>query len=181
MTINSSKIANLLAPQQAEQHPLLAKLKDQLRGVEVTEKFLIAGTEYTLHTLTPYEESWADGFVDGQNFYQTGRNRRAPYVAASLDAISGISIKELFKMPADMPQDTKDVLGASPVFEDDWRRREVLRWIVENVPPAVLAELWTSYQTIDGKRTESLEKIGPLSARTPSGESSLTSLLGSRS
>jgi hypothetical protein len=181
MVNNASKIINLLTPPKANQHPLLQQLSAQLHGTEAQEAFTISGHTYTLRTLTPFEESWADGFVDGANFYQTGRNRRAPYVAAALMTIDNVSVKELFQLPDDADAETKQLVQASSVLEDDWRRREVLRWLVVSIPSPVLAELWTSYQTLEVKRNESLEKIGPLSATTASGESSLTSLLANKS
>lgn len=169
---------NWLNPPRAKTHPLLDSLGAQLGGTTTSETFEVSGHKYTLRTLSPLEESWADGFVAGENLYQAGRNRRAPYVAASLEAIDGTSVRELFVLPENTPDDMKETYARSPEAISDWRRREVLRWVREVMPPPVLAELWVAYQELEKKRTEALEKIGPLSRRSLSPESLLTSLLG---
>ena len=169
---------NWLNPPRAKAHPLLDSLGAQLTGTQTSDTFEVSGHKYTLRTLTPLEESWADGFVGGENLYQAGRNRRAPYVAAALEGVDGTSVRELFVLPENTPEDMRETYGKSPEAYADWRKREVLRWVREVMPPPVLGELWTAYQELEGRRTEALEKIGPLSKRSLSTASLLTSLLG---
>jgi hypothetical protein len=162
---------------KAKRHDVLDALAAELRGCNTTKEFEIAGHKYGLRTLTPREEGLADGYVTGANFYQTGRNRRGPYVAAALDSIDGVSIKELFQRPDDEEETMEALLDSDVDFEDNWRIGEVLRWLVANVPPAVLSELWQCYQELERQRNEALEGIGPLSTRDLTGESSLMSAL----
>ena len=98
MTNTNTKEINWLNPPRAKPHPLREQIAAQIQGAQIEDTFSIAGRRYTLRTLWPFEETWADGLITGANFYQTGRNRRAPYVAASLQAIDGVSVRELYQL-----------------------------------------------------------------------------------
>ena len=161
---------------RAKEHPLLKQLTGELRGCAMSETFDVAGHKYTLRSLSPLEESWADGHVDGQNLYQAGRNRRAPYVAAALEAIDGVNVRELFALPeTGIEPAVREVYLNNDMFLTDWRRGQVLRFVAEDLQPEVLMQLWNSYLELAGRREEALEKLGPLSKRTSIGESSVTS------
>jgi len=163
-------------PPKAKRHPVLDDIKNELTGCHVHDIFEVSGRKYELRTLTPLEESWADGFVDGQNFYQTGRNRRAPYVAAALVSIDGVAMTELFVFPTDEASEGMNELMKDKAFADGWRRREALDWLTQSSQPSVLDELWACYLELSERRNKALETVGPLSKRTPTGESSPTSL-----
>lgn len=171
---------NWLNPPAAEEHPLLRDLETQMSGAQIRDVTVVCGRRYELETLWPWEESWADGYVTGINFYQTGRNRRLPYIAASLRSIDGVSVEELFKLPASTPAEMKEQYANNPELVVAWRREQVLARLSGPKPllqPEVVAELWLFYQELEQRRRGVLEKIGPLSTRaTDDGASSPTSL-----
>jgi hypothetical protein len=171
----SATRASLLNPPRAKVHPLRAQIGQELRGCQSQEDFVVCGRTYTLRTLWPVEEEWADSLVDGSTIYQAGRNRRAPYVAAALVAVDGVPVQELFQLPDDTPDELRNLYLSAPDALVSWRRSEVFRWLKEEVQPPVLAELWGSYQVLEERRREALEKIGPLSTRTAPPPSSPTS------
>lgn len=176
--MNTPKKADWLNPPKAEEHPLLRDLEVQMGGAQIRDTIEVVGRKYTLETLWPWEESWADGYVGGINFYQTGRNRRVPYVAAALRAIDGVSVAELFKLPDSTPQEMRDQFDKSPELLAAWRRDAIFQRLSGDRPllsPPVLGELWTFYQELEERRNASLEKIGPLSKRADAGQSSPTS------
>jgi hypothetical protein len=157
---------------------MLRDLEVQMGGAQIRDTVETCGHKYTLETLWPWEESWADGYVNGINFYQTGRNRRTPYIAAALRAIDGVSVSELFKLPANTPQEMLDTFEKQPDLLAAWRRDAVFQRISGPQPllsPPVLAEIWIFYQELEERRNASLEKIGPLSKRADDGVSSPSS------
>lgn len=179
MTTPKQQAANWLNPPQADEHPLLRDVETQMSGTQIRDKTTICGRVYELETLWPWEESWADGYVDGINFYQTGRNRRLPYIAASIRSIDGVSIAELFKLPASTPEDMRAQYEANPMVLAAWRRDQLFKRLAAEKPllsPPVLKELWEFYQELEERRGAALEKIGPLSTRAGDGASSPTSL-----
>jgi len=170
---------NWLNPPAAEEHPLVKDLETQMSGAQIRDVTTICSRRYELETLWPYEEAWADGFVGGVNFYQTGRNRRLPYIAASLRAIDGVPVEELFKLPASTPAEMKEQFAKNPELVVAWRREQVLARMSGSKPwlaPEVVAELWLFYQELEQRRRGVLEKIGPLSTRADDGQSSPSSL-----
>lgn len=165
-------------PPQAEEHALVRDIEAQMGGAQIRDATTVCGHTYELETLWPHEESWADGYVKGVNFYQTGRNRRLPYLAASLRAVDGVSVEQLFKLPASTPVEIKAEFDADPTLVVAWRREQILARLGGERPwlqPPVVAELWQFYQALEERRTGVLEKIGPLSTRADVGASSPTS------
>jgi len=173
------QVTNWLNPPQAEEHPLLKDLQVQMDGTQIRDTTTICGHAYTMETLWPHEEAWADGYVNGLNFYQAGRSRRLPYVVAALRALDGVSVADLFKLPASTPKDMREQYEKTPALLDAWRRDQLFQRLAGERPllaPDVVSELWAFYQKLEERRRASLEKIGPLSPREDDGVSSPTSL-----
>lgn len=170
------KDLNITLP-KADEHPLLKDLETQMHGSQIRDDITLYGRRYTLETLWPWEETWADTYVDGANLYQAGRSRRVPYVAAALRAIDGVPLELLFKVPATLSLDEKKLLD-DPRMALAWRRDQLYRRLAGEpplFPPEVIAELWVFYQSLEERRRQSLEKIGPLSTGAGDGASSPTS------
>ena len=167
-----------LNPPKADEDPLIQDLAVQMAGTQIRDATTICGHQYELETLWPHEESWADGYVGGGNFYQTGRNRRLPYLAAALRAIDGKPISVLFKLPASTPAEMREQFEKNPELVAAWRRDQIFQRLGGSNPmlsPAVVAELWIFYQELEERRRAALEKIGPLSTRGDVGVSSPSS------
>ena len=170
-----------LNPPRAKAHPMRTKLAEQMQGAQVTDTFTIAGNKYTLRTLWPYEENWADARVVGVNIYQNGRSRRPAYVAASIVAVNGVSVDEMYQLPDSASKELRETFEKDKAAYDDWRRQQIFLDMTSTTDPVfappVVSELWQCYLVLEARRNELLEKIGPLSARTADGASSVTSLL----
>ena len=168
----------------AKRHKLLDTISDGLRGAHVTRVFKVLGFKYRMKTLDPHEESWADGYVEGQNFYQTARSRRAPYVAASITHIGEMDTADkeltprakLFDVPDDMPDLQRDLIEGNEEFHEAWLREEMLKWLIEKDKHGpFVQELYRCYIEIEDDRAKALENLDPLSKKTPTGGSSDTS------
>ena len=164
----------------AIRHELLDVIDTELNGCHFSQPFEVLGKWYTLRTLDPAEEAWADALVDGDTLYQTARNRRAPYVAAALVGIGRsedkiVPVEELFKAPDDLPEIQLFLLREEEKYEAAWRRLEVLKWLADkNKHGPYVEELYSSYLEVHEKRTLALRAIDPLS-ETPEAEASESS------
>jgi hypothetical protein len=149
----------------AKRHEVLRTISQELTDCHTARECVIYGHKYALKTLDPFEEIWADGCIDGDNVYQFARNRRAPYLAAAITAIDDIPVEKLFVATEEFEE---------KMLEKAWRRREMLRWLIEGKHGDFIQKLWAEYLIIEEKRTHALENLDPLSKTTPNGESLAT-------
>lgn len=162
----------------AKRHALLDIIGKELAGAHHEKVFEVLGHKYAMRTLDPQEESWADSYVRGDNFYQTARNRRAPYVAAAIQAIDGVAVETLFTFPDTASDLEAKLFSSSPEYRRAWHREQVLTWLVDRDKHGPFVQhLYQSYLEIDGQRTEALENLDPLLKTTRTGGSSNTSSL----
>jgi hypothetical protein len=160
----------------AKRHKLLGIIDGELRGAHTKDTFEVLGHKYVLRTLDPVEEAWADSYVNGENFYQTARNRRAPYVAAALKAIDDTPVEELFTPPDDLPEMQRELIDSSEEFRATWLRDEVLKWLVSKDKHGPYVQmLYHCYLEVDTKRGEAFDNLDPLSKSRRTGGQSNTS------
>lgn len=175
----------------AKRHALLDVISGELAGAHCEADFEVLGHKYRLRTLDPQEEAWADRYVDGQNFYQTAKNRRAPYVAAALVGVYGpdsetkeerlFRVDELFTPSDDMPDIQRALIDSNSEFYATWLRDEVLKWLVaKDKHGPYVQQLYARFLELEQMRNEALENLDPLS-RGRDGKLSSTSLLGKAS
>lgn len=163
---------------EAERHKLLDAIDSELRGAHKEQNFELLGRTYRLKTLDPAEESWADSYVAGNNFYQTARNRRAPYVAAALVSIDNIPVDQLWKMPEDAPALHKKLYDENKEFHKNWLHEQILSWLINPAKHGPIVQfLWACYLDLDTERSDALEELDPLLKKTRTGGSSSTSSL----
>lgn len=157
----------------AKRHRLLDIIDNELQGAHHSKTYEVLGHSYTLRTLDPDDEAWADGNVTGDNFYQTARNRRIPYIAAAIVAIDGTSVEQLFLPPTDMPEIERRLYDESSAYKKVWLREQALTWLrdVHKHGPYV-QELYGHVLDLESERGEALRKLDPLRAKTPDGGSS---------
>jgi hypothetical protein len=98
----------------------------------------------------------------------------APYAAAALRAIGDDPIEVCFELPEDASKEIADAMEKSKVLRDDWLRREVLMWLMEDGNQDLVQLLWVFYTELADRRTKALEALGPL-AKSPTGKSEETS------
>ena len=157
-------------------HKLLDIIDNELGGAHTAEDFKVLNHTYRLRSLDPEDEEWADANVKGDNFYQTARSRRAPYVAAALVAMDGVPVEKIFTPPADMPELQRKMYDEEPKFRKMWIAEQVLAWLMNPKKHGpFVQELYGHYLTLEEKRVEALRKLDPLLAKTRTGGSSDTS------
>ena len=176
-TTNGSGKVDWTKIPEAQLDPMLEDFSRQMEGCGIQDEFECAGHMWTLRGLENADEQWADGLTDGTNIYQTGRNRRLPYLAASLVAFDGKPVAELFKLPAETPVETRSLLEADAGAMKAWVRQQVLAWLGQRgkVQPEVIAELYNAYLSLGVRRRRTLEALGPLAIDPLTGLSSSTS------
>lgn len=166
VSANGTYKAGLGGMPDAPDHPMLAALMTQMSGQQIVKTVEVFGVKYELSTLWPYEEAWADSLVEGMSAYQTARNRRFPYLAASIRSINGVTVREMFRLPDDTPEGVRRALEETPEAMTGWRRLQLYRRLAGAppllVPPAVAA-LWVEYNGLEDMRAASLEKLAPFS------------------
>lgn len=166
---------------KAKRHKLLGEVQIGLRGCHQRKAFEVFGTWYELRTLDPHEHAWVLPYVQGHDAFAVGKTVRAPTVAASLCGIGKtedtiVPVEVLFQVPDTMPDPEKKLLLASDVVRRNWVRSEVLRWLCEPEGHEPLIQvLHDRYLSLSEARVKALEALGPLSTRTPTGESSPSS------
>lgn len=155
-------VADLLGIPNAKRSKALNTLSANLRGTRIRDTRKIFGTKYTLETLEPVEETWVTNHIPGATPLQIGRNQMAPYAAAALRAIDDVPIEEHFLMPDDASKELVDAMKKSKVLRDDWLRREVLAWLMEDGNQDLVQLLWVFYTELADRRSKALEALDPL-------------------
>jgi len=165
-----------------KKHKLLAAIDSKLKGAHVVDEVEVLGDKYKMRTLDPSEEAWADQHVRGDNFYQTARNRRAPYVAASLIALweepdeenpegRWVPVEELFAPDTDDLEKYEEMLLQDETLHSNWIRSEVFEWLTDKDKHGpYVQELFAFYITLENRRNEALEHLDPLSRSHRTGE-----------
>lgn len=157
---------------RAKQHPVLSNLSRELRGLRVSKAFEVYGHTYTLALLAPKDEDWVAerSASAGNNVFEFASKSGKPRIAASLMAIDGVSVAELFLLPdePDMSPETRKYIESDKTVYNNWLRDEVLAFINTEMDSAVLEQLERNYLQLDTEKKEALKKIGPLSVKTPS-------------
>ena len=176
------KPAPRLIPRK-KKHKLLEAIDAKLRGAHVIDEVTVTGDRFQMRTLDPTAESWADLQVRGENFYQTARNRRAPYVAASLVAMwddgdpetdegpRWVPVEEIFAPDEDELETYQQTLLENEPFHANWVRSEVMEWLTDKDKHGpYVQELFSFYISLEDRRNEALENLDPLSKSHRTGE-----------
>lgn len=174
---NNKTLADWLKTPPAKRGAKAMAVSTVLRGKHVQDDFEAFGVTYTLRTLEPWEETWADGLVPAGSGYQTGQAIPRAYLAAALVAIDGSPVEAEFQVPDELDPEMRKILVGDDVVLRDWRTRQVFAWVQHDLQPEVIETLWQGYVTLCMRRKSLLEGLVRLSTRTPSSGSSGTSLL----
>lgn len=169
-------LADWLQVPKAKRGAKVGAISDVLRGKHVSGPVVAYGVTYTLRTLEPWEETWADGIIASGTAFQAGNAIPKAYLAAALLAIDGSPVEAEFAVPDGLDPEVRKVLVEKPDILRDWRWRQVHEWICHDLQPEVITLLWEGYVELCMQRKSLLEGIPGLSQGTPSGRSSGTSL-----
>lgn len=168
MSTNSS---NSSTRNKAKQHPVLAGLRDELRGLRVTKTFVVYGHEYTLGLLSPRDDDWiSERAASAGNIFEYATKMAKPKIAAALTAIDGMPVAELFQLPdePDMTAENRKLLEGNAELRADWLRVQVYNFVCDDMDALVIKELEGKYAELENEKQEALNKLGPLSKRIPS-------------
>jgi hypothetical protein len=160
---------------RAKRARIIQDITTQLRGTHLQDSFEHYGHTYTLSTLEPMEEGWAEEQVVGVNAFQFGKAVRAPRLAAALRAVDGTPVKDLFEMPTEMDPNIRGLITGSKEATEAWLRSEINLWIQEDWQPELITALYDNYLALGQRRAQSLEHLRPTPPTTPTGGSSATS------
>lgn len=161
---------------KAKRHQLLEKL---IQGKPVTADVEIDGHTYTVQTLNTAEEDWVNQYLFGATPTQMAAGIMTPKVSASLTAIDGISVNDLFSLPADAGEDLREEMKDAKV-KRAWVRSQVHEFVGE-LKPSTTVKLLTTLTGLDEKILDAEEDLGNSSRRITSGGSNLTSSPGKES
>lgn len=156
---------------KAKQHPILQGLSKELRGLRVTRDVEVYGHVYTLALLSPKEEDWvSERASSAGSVFEYAAKLVKPRLAAALSAIDHVSVSELFQLPEepDMSTEQRKIIESNAEMKSDWLHHQILTFLSEDMDTDVLQKLDAEYSKMDTAKQEALEKIGPLSTRTPS-------------
>jgi len=157
---------------EAELDDILGVIETELQGCHRLGDVTVYGHKYTLRTLDPADRSWVMQFVDGTNgdAVKMADDFIAPACACALTHIDDKPVSALFRLPELGPKPTADeleyykLLESEPLLLDNWRRRQVLKWLLRpGKHPQLLDQLYVKYGELNKEREVALGQLGPLS------------------
>jgi len=158
----------------AKRHKLLQDIDTQIGGMEIDDTFEVAGNKYRMSTLTSDEEVWADSYCNMSSEISAFSSLRVPRLAASIKAIDGTPVEELFEFSDEMEKADIEYHSASQYRKRYWVMNQLMLWLGDR-SSKLTKELWANYTKLVERRDESWDKLKKSSARTPGGKSKVTS------
>jgi hypothetical protein len=144
---------------KAKRSKILDDLKQELSKGFIQKEFTIGTHKFLMRTLTEDDEVWADSFVRTTSSVSIISSRRSPRLAASIKAIDGVSVNELFLYPDDMPAETRKNLDDNPVQKRYWLYSQVLYFLSDDTNRDFINSLWTSFESLDEDRVKASKEL----------------------
>jgi len=162
---------------KAKRHQILKDVATEMSGRHITKDVEIDGHRFTLRTLKPSEADWAITRMPGSGGDPTKMVllQSKPIVAASIQAIDGVPVEELFALPDDMDTDVKEALISDGAALREWRRDQVLDFVLEDLLDDVVGRLWHAYAQLRESEAAAVGEVEKKVVRV-SGGSDPTSL-----
>ena len=158
----------------AKRHKLLQDIDTQIGGMEISDTFRVADHTYHMSTLTSDEEVWADAYCNMSSEISAFSSMRTPRLAASIKAIDGVSVDELFTFPDDMAEADRKYHSGSQYRKRYWTMNQMMLWLGDR-SSKLTKELWSNYSKLVERRDASWDELKKSSAGTPGGKSKATS------
>jgi len=158
----------------AKRHKLLRDIDTQINGMEVSDTFEVANHKYLMNTLSSDEEVWADSYCNLSSEVSAFSSLKVPRLSASIKAIDGVPVEELFEFPDGMGEADRKYHGSSQYRKRYWVMNQVMLWLGDR-STKLAKELWAHYSNLVTRRDESWDELKKSSAGTRGGKSKATS------
>jgi hypothetical protein len=148
-----------MADYKANYHAVLETLKKDLAKGFLEDEVTVRGFKFKLHTLNEDEETWADSYIRSTTPVALLNSRKAPRLAASISAINGVPVTELFTYPDDMPKEVRQGLDDNPIQRRFWIREQMLYFLAEDAMRPFINELYEHLSKLEAKRDEAIKEV----------------------
>lgn len=151
-----------------QQHDLLQRIDDELKGLPATRDITIGGHTYGVKVLDRSEESYSKTLIPAEaNLIQALSDTSAPVLAVALRSIDGTPVEDIFgAVPDDATAEQREQASNDLVR---FRRLQIKEWLCAK-PGVFIQKLWLEYLDLKSDAEEALESLDPLSTKTPSSE-----------
>ena len=142
----------------AKRHAVLRDIAQQLEGHQLQIVAEIAGHSYTLTTLNSEEEWWADSVMQTNNPKVLVASFIIARIAASIKAIDGIPISELFDYPDNMDVEVKALHQLTKSAKRQWELDQMLAWLGEQ-PKSLISDIGEEYKKLSTRADDSWTEL----------------------
>lgn len=162
---------------KAKRHRILQDLSAEVSGRRITDTVEVDGWEFKVRTLRPYEDDWVliNTPPSGGDPAKLMMLRMKPVVAASLVAIDGTAVEELFSLPEDMDALLKEQLLRDANALREWRLEQVLNFVREDMDDALVGPLWSGCMKLSERKRDAEGEVEKKSKRAGSSASKRSS------
>jgi hypothetical protein len=150
---------------KAKRSALINTITAEIRGAQLRRTVTVSGRTYTLATLSPKEETWANTKVPGVTPIAVARNQKAPFSAVALRAIDGVPVEQHFQLPdaSEMDPDLHAAIVADKELLEEWRKEQILEWLQLDSSSEIVAALFGLYSEMTLEREAALKVMRPFS------------------
>lgn len=148
----------------AKRHKVLEDIAEQVGGTEISDTFEVANHKYHMSTLTADEEVWSDTYTNVSSPMSAISSIKIPKLAASIKAIDGVKIDDLFEFANETNEADVRYHTESQYRKRYWEMGQMLLWLGDR-PNTLITDLWQCYVKLLERRDESWDKLKKSSAR----------------
>ena len=147
---------------KAKRHQILRDMAAEMNGRHIQKDVVVERWTFTIRTLKPVEQDWVmskaeNSFGDPAKLMMF---QVRPLVAASLVAVNGVSVEELFALPDDMSADIKLALQRDEKAMRSWRLSQVLEFVGEELQEEIVAPLWNAITMLKERQVAAEGALG---------------------
>lgn len=147
---------------KAKRHQILRDMAAEMNGRHIQKDVVVEKWTFTVRTIKPVESDWV--MAKAENSYGDPAKlmmfQVRPLIAASLVAINGVSVEQLFELPDEMSAAVKEALLRDDRALRSWRRDQVLEFIGEELQEEVLAPLWNAISSLKERQVAAEGALG---------------------
>lgn len=149
-------------------HLALQSLAADINGRQPKTSVTYEGRTYELEILKPEWEEWVVSEVVGASAAAIVLNSRLPTIAAALTSIDDTKVEDLVSPDDSLPAD----LRSDPRVMRMWRKRELLKFLRENVDEPWIDALYGAYAKMSKQYKDDVAALAAkddvnLAKRTP--------------
>lgn len=137
---------------------ILERIKEEFAGKDFVKEHKIGGHSYTLKLLNAGEEEWRDRHVPASMSLATLTARKIATVAASIVAIDGVSVKDIFGSDSDSGGESV-ISVMTDLYKSEYYVQEKVLEFLKGLPGKFIDELFDKYLELEKERQEGLENF----------------------